>query len=72
MFVRIVDAKQRSCEGGDLTEADEERFVDLSFRVDERAAEEEDEPAQTEDGGCDELEFNFHIVKNYQYYHYFF
>ena len=46
--------------------------MDLSFRVDERAAEEEDEPAQTEDGGCDELEFNFHIVKNYQYYHYFF
>ena len=29
--------------------------MDLSFRVDERAAEEENEPAQTKDGGCDEL-----------------
>lgn len=55
MFVCIVDAKQRAGKGGDLTEADEERLVDLSFRVDERAAEEENEPAQTEDGGCDEL-----------------
>jgi hypothetical protein len=27
----------------------------LSFGVDERAAEEENEPAQTEDGCCDEL-----------------
>jgi hypothetical protein len=51
----IIDAEQTSREGGDLSEADEQRFVDLPFGLNERAAEEKDKPAYGKDGCRDEL-----------------
>ena len=54
-FVVIVDADDRSCEGGDLTESDEDGLVDLSLRSEPRADVKEREPAQREDSGDEEL-----------------
>jgi hypothetical protein len=53
VFVRVVDAEQCSCEGGDLTESDEERFVDLALRVDGDTAEEEREASEAQYGSGD-------------------
>ena len=36
-FIVIVDADDGSCEGCDLTESDEDGFVDLSLRSEPRA-----------------------------------
>ena len=55
MFVRIVDAKQRSCEGSDLSKSDEERLMDLSLGYDEDSTEEENHAPEGEQCGCDEL-----------------
>jgi len=42
LAVRIINSEQRSGEGGDLSERDEEGIVDLSERVNIDAAEEHD------------------------------
>ena len=55
LFVDVVDAHQRAGEGGDFPERDEERFMDLSLRIDEDAAKEEDESADGKYKGGDEL-----------------
>ena len=38
-FIDVIDTEEGSCEGGGFAERDEDCFVDLSFRVDERSAE---------------------------------
>ena len=53
--IDIVNAEERSCEGGDLAEADEERLVDLSLRVDEHPAEEHRQSSEGEQCGGKEL-----------------
>ncbi len=55
VFINIIDTKQRACEGGDLSEADEEGLVDLSLRVNEDTAEEHDQSSKGEDSGSEEL-----------------
>ena len=54
-FVNIIYSEQGAGEGGEFTEGDEEGLMDLTLRVDVHAAEEENEPANGEDGGCQEL-----------------
>jgi hypothetical protein len=49
----IIDAHDRSCEGGNLSEADEEGLVDLSVRLNKDPAKEEYQPAKGEDGGSE-------------------
>ena len=58
-FVVIINPHDGACEGGDLTECDEERFVDLSLRFDEHAREEQCEPANGQNSGGDELYDSF-------------
>ena len=53
MFVRVIDAEQCSCEGGDLSEAYEEGFMDLALRVDADAAEEKRKAAEAQYGSGD-------------------
>ena len=53
ILVNIVDAKQRSCEGGNLSKTDEKGLVDLSVRLNKDPAKEENQPAQGEDGGSE-------------------
>ena len=58
-FVVIINPHDGACKRGDLTECDEERFVDLSLRFDEHAREEQCEPAYGQNSGCDELYDSF-------------
>ena len=53
MLVNIIDAKQRSCESGDLSKTDEKGLVDLSVRLNKDPAKEEYQPAQGENGGSE-------------------
>ena len=55
MLVGVIDPEQCSGEGGDLSETDEERFMDLSLRVDEDSAVEHDHTSDREYGCRDEL-----------------
>ena len=55
VFVRVIDPEQCACEGGDLSEAYEEGFMDLALRVDADTAEEEREASEGEDGGGQKL-----------------
>ena len=63
MFVGIIDTEESTGEGGDLPEADEEGFADLSLWVNEDSAEEHDQSTDGEDGGGQELyvQFVFHV-----------
>lgn len=65
MLVRIVDSEQRSGESGDLAETDEERFMNLSLRLDEDPAVKHDHSSNREDGCRKQLyvEFRFHSAK---------
>ena len=62
-LINVVDAHEGAGEGGDFAEGYEEGFVDLALGVDEDAAIEHYEAADTEEGGGEELdsEFVFHI-----------
>ena len=53
--VDVVDTEERTGEGGGFAEGNEQSLVDLSLRVDEDAAEEEDEAADGEDKSGYEL-----------------
>ena len=66
--VGVIDAEERSCERCDLTEANEQGRVNLPFRSDEDAAEQEYESSEAHDGCCYELQRGFHdlFVQNYQ------
>ena len=55
MLVRIVDSEQCSGKSSDLAEADEERLMDLSLRVDEDPAVEHDHSPDREDGCREQL-----------------
>ena len=55
LFVIVIYSKQTACEGGGFSEGYKERFVDLSLRVNEDAAKEEDEASDGEDKCCYEL-----------------
>ena len=50
MLVRVVYSEQRSGKSSDLAEADEERFMDLSLRVDKDSAVKHDHSSDREDG----------------------
>ena len=50
VFVRVVYSEQRAGKSSDLAEADEERFMDLSLRVDEDSAVKHDHSPDREDG----------------------
>ena len=60
--VDVIYSHQRAGEGGDFPERDEERFVDLSFGVDEDSAEEKYETSEGEDSGCQKLQVETHNV----------
>ena len=55
MFVGVIDTEECAGESCDLSEADEERFADLSLRVNEDPAEEENQASEGEDGGGQKL-----------------
>ena len=65
VFVRIIYPEQCPGERGDLTEADEERFMDLSLRVDKDAEVEHDHSSNGEDRSRKELyvQIMFHGAK---------
>ena len=54
-FVNIVDSKQCAGEGSGFSEGNEQGFVDLSLRVDEGSAKEQDQTSKREDKGGYEL-----------------
>ena len=58
--VGVIDAKERSGERCSLTEADEQRVVNLALGIDEHATEQEHEPANSHDGCDDKLQRCFH------------
>ena len=51
----IVDADDGAGEGGDLSEGDEDCFVDLTLRREDGAEEEKRDAGKGEDGGYQEL-----------------
>ena len=51
--ILIIDAHDRSGEGGNLSEADEKGLVYLSVRLNKDPAKEENQPAQGEDSGSE-------------------
>ena len=53
--IRIIDTHQRTGEGCDLSEGDQQGLMDLSGGFDIDSAEEEHEATDGEDGGGDEL-----------------
>ena len=65
MLVRVVYSEQRAGKGCDFSKADEERFVDLSLRVDKDSAVEHDHSPYREDGCRKQLyvDFLFHAAK---------
>ena len=54
-FVNIVYSKQCAGEGGGLSEGNEQRLVDLTLRVDEGSAKEQDQTSKRENKGGYEL-----------------
>ena len=54
-LVDVVDAKQCAGEGSGLSEGYKEGFVDLSLRVDEGSAKEQNQTSKREDKGGYEL-----------------
>ena len=54
-FVNIVYSKQCAGEGSGLSEGNEQRLVDLSLRVDEDSAKEQDQTSKRENKGGYEL-----------------
>ena len=50
VFVRVVYSEQRAGKGCDLSEADEERLMNLPLRVDEDSAVKHDHSSDREDG----------------------
>ena len=63
MFVNVIDAHQRAGEGGDFPERDEERFMDLPFRVNKDSAKEENETSGGEHCGYYQLDVNLHNAR---------
>ena len=63
MLIDIIDSEEGTGEGGGLAESDEEGCVDLALRVNEDAAEEEDEASDGKDSCSEQLyvEFLFHF-----------
>ena len=59
-FIDIVNPEESTGKGGGLAECDKEGFVNLSLRVDEDAAEEENQPTDGEDKRCYELDVGLH------------
>ena len=59
-FVHIINAEEGAGEGGGFAEGYKEGFVDLSLRVDEDAAEEQDQTSEGEDKGGYKLQVVFH------------
>ena len=55
MLVRVVYSEQRAGKGCDLAEAYEERFMDLSLRVDKDSAVKHDHSSDGEQRGCEQL-----------------
>ena len=54
-LVDVVDTKESTGEGSGLSEGYEEGFVDLSLRVDEGSAKEQDQTSKRENKGGYEL-----------------
>ena len=54
-LVDIINSKQCAGEGSGLSEGNEQRLVDLSLRVDEGSAKEQDQTSKREDKGGYEL-----------------
>ena len=61
MFVIVIYSKQTAGESGGFAEGYKEGFVDLTLRVDEGSAKEQDQTSKREDKGGYELKFDFHI-----------
>ena len=59
-FIDVVDTEEGTGEGGGFTKGDEEGLVDLALRINEDTAEEEDEAADAQNCGGNQLEFDFH------------
>ena len=59
VFVRVVYSEQCSGKSSDLAEADEERLMDLSLRVDEDPAVKHDHSPYREDGCRKQLYVDF-------------
>ena len=55
MFVIVIYSKQTAGEGSGLSEGNEQRLVDLTLRVDEGSAKEQDQTSKREDKGGYEL-----------------
>ena len=55
LFIDVVDTKQCTGEGSGLSEGNEQRLVDLTLRVDEGSAKEQDQTSKREDKGGYEL-----------------
>jgi hypothetical protein len=55
MFVIVIYSKQTAGEGSGLSEGYKEGFVDLSLRVDEGSAKEQDQTSKRENKGGYEL-----------------
>jgi len=60
--IMIVNAYDRPCEGGDLSEAHQDGLVDLSLRCDESSDKEERDAGEGEEEGSDELQITFFQV----------
>ena len=60
LFVYVINAEECTGKGGSFAECDKEGFVDLSLRVDEDSAEEENQPTDGEDKRCYELDVGLH------------
>ena len=54
-FVVIIDPHETAGESHDLAERDEHRFFDLPLWLDIESAEEENHPADSENGGGEQL-----------------
>jgi hypothetical protein len=55
MFVIVIYSKQTAGKGGGFAKSNEEGLVDLSLRVDEDSAKEQDQTSKREDKGGYEL-----------------
>ena len=55
LFIDVVDTEEGAGEGSGLSEGYKEGFVDLSLRVDEGSAKEQDQTSKREDKGGYEL-----------------
>ena len=63
MFVIVIYSKQTAGEGGGFAKSNEEGLVDLSLRVDERSAKEQNQTSERENKGGYEL-CVFHLMNN--------